>query len=278
MENQNWTDHDLYFAQNLAASLGAGILRAGGVVEAVTKADGTPQTALDVKLNTEFREAVGLVHPGDVALGEEDLDEHRTPPAGARVWVCDPIDGTWLLPHGLPYTVVSLALVVNGQPQVGVICDPHTNRMFYAAEGQGAYLTDAFAVDEAGRGQRRLHVNKDDDLDRAVLALPGGAVPGIDVGGLHDWVIRSGSELVTVGSVAHDATLVASGFAAAAVYPYTSPWDMAAAAVIVREAGGRITALDGGPQRYDDTIRGAVVSNGAIHDQVVTLVHRYRID
>lgn len=254
--------NDLDFAAWQARRIGE-LIRGTGPTSTVTKADGTPQTDIDVAGNEMFHAAVGEHRRDDLALGEEDVNEARTPPAGARVWVCDPVDGTWLLPYRLPYTVVSIALVQDGQPRVGVIYDPHADRTFAAAAGQGAYLDGA-----------PLRVNDHSTLAGAVLALPGGSVPGLDVARLHSEAIGAGADLITVGSVAHDATLVPVGFAAAMVYPYTSPWDMAAAACLVTEAGGRITALDGTAQRYDDRIRGAVLSNGRLHNDLLDLIAR----
>jgi fructose-1,6-bisphosphatase/inositol monophosphatase family enzyme len=256
---------DLTFASALARKLGRMVTFAGRVGDAVVKGDGTPQTSLDRAVNAAFRTEVGEHRPDDLALGEEDTEEHRTPPPGARVWVCDPVDGTWLLPFGLPYTVVSVALVVDGVPAVGVVLDPHTGRSFEAVTGGGAY--------EAGH---RLQVNTVRGLRGSVLALPCGNVPGMDVAGMHHAAVRSGADLLSVGSAIHDATLVLGGFAAGYIYPYSSPWDMAAVACLIGEAGGRITALDGTVQRYDQPIRGAVVSNGFMHNTLLGLVARHR--
>jgi fructose-1,6-bisphosphatase/inositol monophosphatase family enzyme len=78
-----------------------------------------------------------------------------------------------------------------------------------------------------------------------------------------------------VGAVTRVGLRIARATRAGAVYPYTSPWDMAAVALLTTEAGGRCTALDGTAQRYDDHVRGAIVSNGAIHDDLVNLVGKW---
>jgi fructose-1,6-bisphosphatase/inositol monophosphatase family enzyme len=80
----------------------------------------------------------------------------RTPAPGARVRVCDPVDGTWLIAGGMPYTVMSLALVEDGQPVIAVVHDPHTRRTFTATAGSGAYCGRRLSVNQATT-RIRLH-------------------------------------------------------------------------------------------------------------------------
>ncbi len=269
---------DLYadrcFAEMVAKRIGV-MIRKAGPQQTRPKGDGTPQSCLDVDGNSLFHILVAEKRPDDFALGEEDVDGRRKFPDGARVWVCDPVDGTWLLPLGLPYTVVSVALVVGGIPVVGVVYDPHTDRLFTAARGAGAHLVDHRGV------ERRLAVDSNAELAGSVVVMPcgmvGGGVAGLDVAQLHRAAIDAGADLITVGSAVHDATLVATGFAAGMVYPYVSPWDMAAINVIVTEAGGDMTDIDGAYQLYDRAINGAIVAaNPAVRGQLVRLVRTYR--
>lgn len=255
-------DAELAFAVETAQRIGQ-LVHSATPLATTTKHDGTPQTRLDVAGNELFHQAVrdAWGQRGDCALGEEDLDEDRTIPPGTRVWICDPFDGTWLLPYGLPYTVVSIALVVDGQPQVAVVHDPHANRTFTAIRGQGARLNGV-----------PVTVNTADSFRDQVLMLPGGNTAGLDIAAMHANAIRAGADVMTVGSVINDATNVILGFAAGMVYPYHAPWDMAAVALLVTEAGGTISALDGTAQRYDGLLRGAIVSNGRVHGDLVGLV------
>jgi myo-inositol-1(or 4)-monophosphatase len=255
-------DAELAFAIETAMRIGQ-LVHAGVPLDATVKQDGTPQTRLDLAGNELFHKAVQATWAGrgDRALGEEDVEEGQTIPPDARVWICDPFDGTWLLPFGLPYTVVSIALVRDGQPIVAVVHDPHADRTFTAIRGQGAHLNGA-----------PLAVNAADSFDGQVLMLPGGNTAGLDIAAMHANAIHAGADVMTVGSVINDATHVILGFAAGMVYPYSSPWDMAAVALLVTEAGGQISALDGIVQRYDGTLRGAIVSNGRVHGALVDLV------
>jgi fructose-1,6-bisphosphatase/inositol monophosphatase family enzyme len=264
--------NDLIVEPNLAAELAFAAETAKRIGQLVhdtaslattTKHDGTPQTRLDVAGNELFHRSVQdtWAEQGDCALGEEDVDEDRTIPPGTRVWICDPFDGTWLLPFGLPYTVVSIALVVDGQPLVAVVHDPHADRTFTAIRGQGALMNGV-----------PIAVNTADSFSNQVLMLPGGNTAGLDIAAMHANAIHAGADVMTVGSVINDATHVTLGFAVGMVYPYYSPWDMAAVALLVTEAGGQISALDGTIQRYDCPLRGAIVSNGRVHSDLVDLV------
>ncbi|WP_431935744.1 inositol monophosphatase family protein [Micromonospora sp. RP3T] len=251
-------DTDLDFALQLARDAGA-LMRAGVGATATRKVDGTPVTVVDQQINDMVAAAVAA-RGADRMLGEEDR-HHPSGPHRGRVWVCDPIDGTWLYAAGVPGSVFSLALVDDGAPVVGVVHDPWTDRTVRAVAGGGAYLNGA-----------PLRVNDAAELAGACLALPGGRVDTLDAAAVFGRAVNAGADVVTIGSAVHDALLVALGFAAAAVYPYTSQWDMAAVAVITAEAGGRITNLAGERQRYDGPILGAVVSNGHLHDRVLELL------
>jgi myo-inositol-1(or 4)-monophosphatase len=249
---------DLRFALGLAKRAGW-IMKSRRGAQVKRKSDGTPVTADDKAINAIVVAEVARDRSYHRILGEEGSD--GLDDDGRPVWVCDPIDGTWLHAAGVPGSVFSLALVIDGEPVVGVIYDPWTGRMFHATAGAGAYLNDV-----------PLRVNTVAKLDGACLSLPGNKGPVVDAGLLVHSAIAAGADVVTVGSVVYDASLVACGFAAGHVYQYSSPWDMAAVTVLVREAGGHVTDLEGWPQRYDRQIRGAIVSSGALHDQLVSLV------
>jgi fructose-1,6-bisphosphatase/inositol monophosphatase family enzyme len=193
-------------------------------------------------------------------LGEEDLDPAFGPHPG-RVWVLCPVDGTHLLADGIPLSVVSLALVEDGLPVLGIVHDPHTGRTLTAIRGGGAFCDGI-----------PLHVSASPALCGVRLALPGGPVPGLDTARLLAAAIDAGADLVTTGSAVYDGTLVALGHAAGYVYPYQGPWDVAALAVLVTEAGGRVTDLRGRSQRYDARVHGAIASNGIVHDELVRIV------
>lgn len=246
------------FAVSVALQAGR-TMRAGLGSPAELKDDGTPVTRIDRIINEDVLAAVA--GRGEEMLGEEDT-EYGVQTTFGRVWVCDPVDGTWLFTAGMPGSVFSLALVDDGMPTLGVVYDPWTDRLITANTGSGAHLNG-----------RPITVNTAASIAGACLALPGSPARQLRIGSMLAGAIdEAGADVVTTGSAIGDAVMVPLGFAAGAVYPYTSPWDMAAVAVITTEAGGRITDLHGRDQHYDAPIRGAVLSNGRVHSELLDAV------
>lgn len=158
----------------------------------------------------------------------------------------------------------SLALVKDGVPILGVMYDPYEKRMYHAIRGEGAYLNG-----------KKLAVSEQATLVGNHIALPGSAEELVDSGGLLQAAIQSKIKTFTFVCVTAEAALVASGQIVANVYGHSSPWDIAAIKVIVEEASGKVTSLSGDEQRYDRPIKGAIVSNGLVHDELTELVKKY---
>lgn len=226
------------------------------------KGDTTPLTLADTKINQFVIEQVETHFPDHGVLGEEEsFGTDRE-----FVWVCDPVDGTMPFSIGLPISTHSLALTKNGKPVVGVVYDPFSERLFQAVTGQGAYLNG-----------KPIHVS-------------GKALAGsyMDFELLHTWkgaitVADFRSDLVerqvmpfTLFSFVIASMLVASGELCAAFFGFTKPEDLAAAKVIIEEAGGRVTDIAGSDQKYDQPINGALVSNGVVHDELLALIKKHR--
>jgi fructose-1,6-bisphosphatase/inositol monophosphatase family enzyme len=163
--------------------------------------------------------------------------------------------------------VFSLALVIDHEPVIGVVAEPQTDTLFWAVKGEGAYQSD-----DEGDGPSRLQVTEHALMRGASLSLPGSPNDQIDSASLIKDCLDKGAEMVTTGSAVYDAVRVATGFVSADVYPYVSCWDMAAAALIVREAGGKATDLHGQPLQLDKQIAGAVLSNGHLHDELLSII------
>lgn len=221
------------------------------------KADDTIVTIADTEINSLVIQKVQAAYPGHSVDGEEESDLQGT----EYIWVCDPIDGTNPFAMELPISVFSLALVVGGKPIIGVIYDPFCDKLYTAASGQGAFVNDKpLAVSSAGFGAKaRVNVDWWPEADYDVLAP------------LQKLSREKNAYLLSPGSTTHMAALVAEGQFVASVFPGTKGKnvDIAAAKVIVEEAGGRVTDLFGHEQRYDGDLRGAVVSNGIVHDDII---------
>jgi fructose-1,6-bisphosphatase/inositol monophosphatase family enzyme len=221
------------------------------------KADETIVTIADKQVNRMVIERVQAVYPDHAVDGEEE--SHAK--ASKYVWVCDPIDGTNPYAMGLPVSVFSLALVVDGVPVVGVIYDPFCDKLYAAEQGKGAFVNDKpLSVSKNGfGGKARMNFDWWPNAPYDVLTP------------LRKLSEERNVYLLSPGSTTHMAALVAEGEFLASVFPGTKGKnvDIAAAKVIVEEAGGTVTDLFGNEQRYDGDIRGAIVSNGVVHDEIV---------
>ncbi len=186
--------------------------------------------------------AIRDAHPMDAFLAEESGHTRALPPAGEasvdverdRVWVIDPLDGTVNYANGIPIFCVSVALVEDGRPVLGVVHDPVRAETFTAVAGEGAFLDGALISQPAKEKMSDLVVS---------LALPAGG-----------WsrrerkIRRSIRVSRNVGSAALALTYVANGrFDAFVQAGGLSPWDVCAAGLIASEGGARVTSPDGGP-------------------------------
>jgi myo-inositol-1(or 4)-monophosphatase len=222
------------------------------------KSDGTPVTEADLEINHLVMDRIGQEFPDHGFIGEE-LDGRDS--AGEYVWLCDPVDGTLPFTLGFPVSTFVLSLVRQGKPILGVMAYPARNWLLVGQAGKGTVLNG-----------RSVHVSDWPILHQSVIDTSPGAP------GLFDAADAAGAFVVCYYSICTSAIMVARGTMTASIWPGTAPWDVAASKVIVEEAGGRVTALDGGDQRYDRPLRGAIVSNGKVHDQLVSLVRDCGVD
>jgi myo-inositol-1(or 4)-monophosphatase len=225
------------------------------------KIDISPVTASDLEINALVIAAVKECYPGHSIYGEENSDMIE---GSEFVWVCDPVDGTLPFSHGVPTCVFSLALTHHGMPVLSVIHDPFLDRLFVAEKGKGATMNG-----------KPIHVNETEGRT---------AVVGYEItsGGferhphLRDALHKQGFKILSVGSTIYDGMLVASGNFAASVFGGITGHDGATVKLLVEEAGGRVTALDGSEQRYDGKINGLLASNGKIHDELLAIIAKNR--
>lgn len=222
-----------------------------------TKPDLTPVTDADRAVETELRELLGRHRPDDSVLGEEF---GGTTTFHGRQWVIDPIDGTKNFVRGVPVWASLIALLDDGVPTVGVVSAPALRRRWWAARGHGSFV----GVD--GAPPRRLSVSAVAQLDSASLSFS--SLSGWAQRGLRDrfieltdavWRVRAYGDFLSY-------CLVAEGAVDVAAEPEVSVWDLAALDILVREAGGAFTGLDGVPGPHRGS---AVATNGLLHQQVL---------
>jgi myo-inositol-1(or 4)-monophosphatase len=200
--------------------------------------------------------------PGSTVVGEE-LSPNATR-TGDVVWIVDPLDGTTNFLHGYPQYAVSIGALVDGVLRVGAIHDIVRDVSYWGASGLGAW-----------QGERRLAVSP---LTEPRLALVGTGFPFKDLPVLRRYldqfaaVMGATSGIRRAGSAALDLADVAAGRLDCFWELTLAPWDVAAGVVLVREAGGTVTTLDGSP---DMLHHGSVVAgNRALHRWLLDLVEK----
>lgn len=227
-----------------------------------TKPDNTPVTDADRAVEEAIRSAIATRYPTDTIVGEEFGDSRSSADRHSRYWVIDPIDGTKNFLRGVPTWATLVALVVDGQVVVSVVSSPALYRRWYATRGNGSFLLENSAP------PRPIHVS-------GVQTIADASVAYSDFQG---WGDRRNAFEALLDSVwrtrgigdfwSH--MLVAEGAVDVAIEPSLALWDMAALDLIVTEAGGRFTSLDGVDGPFGTN---AISSNSKIHTQVLTALN-----
>ncbi len=221
-----------------------------------TKPDLTPVTDADRAAEDSLRNVLSRARPRDAIIGEES---GRTG-FGPRCWVVDPIDGTKNYVRGVPVWATLIALMIGDEVVVGVVSAPGLSRRWWAARGGGAW--SGRSLTKATRC-RVSSVTKLEDASFSYSSLGGWEEQGRLDGFLG--LTRSVWRTRAFGDFwSH--VLVAEGAVDIAAEPEVSLWDLAALQVIVEEAGGAFTDLDGSPRPDGGS---AVSTNGNLHDDVL---------
>ena len=216
-----------------------------GLRDVVTEADYAAQAAV--------KGIIGAAFPDHAFLAEEK----DATPGGASdlTWVIDPIDGTTNYSHGVPLFCTSIALTRGGESLVGVVYDPLRDEMYAAVKGQGATLNGV-----------SIQVSERDRLIDAIAGIEWASPQALRVDSLRR-LAPLGERVMTMrspGAAALSLAYVALGCFDLYFNVHLQPWDTAAAALMIREAGGRVTGLRGEPWRLDSG--GILASNGRLHD------------
>ncbi len=219
-----------------------------GLRNLVTEADILAEKAIIAAIRARYPEHQILTEETQHILGSDAT--HR--------WIIDPLDGTTNYARGIPSFAVSVGVEREGELQAGVIYDPLSGRLFQAQAGQGAFLNG-----------KRLHVSACSELIDALL----------DLGWARSQDARLASVRATCdlgpyvgsarnsGSAALGLAAIAAGWEDLYFHPELAPWDMAAGALLIREAGGTVTAPNGGP--WTPFSGGCLASNGLLHEKAL---------
>jgi myo-inositol-1(or 4)-monophosphatase len=204
-------------------------------------------TAADRRAEETLRAELAKARPGYGFLGEEGGKHEGTDQT--HTWIVDPLDGTTNFLHGIPQFAISIGLERSGTIVAGLVYNPITDELFTAERGKGAFLND-----------KRMRVAARKTLADAVIAC------GLPHRGRGDLELG----LRGFGAAALDLAYVATGRLDGYWEQNISPWDIAAGIILIREAGGFATDVDGGDAMF--TKRNIVVGNEAVHRELQRLL------
>lgn len=234
-------------------------IKSKGKRDIVTDADFAADRTVRAILHMDF--------PQDHFLSEEDSAATRRKlwarveaTDSARLWVVDPLDGTTNYAQHLPCFAISIALYQTGAVQIGVVYDPLRREMFAAERGRGAFLNGKRIAVSAKRRFENAVVGTEWARDQKLRER---------TAAIFSQMVARATTGRALGSAALSLCYVAAARFDAYFHFSLSPWDVAAAALVIEEAGGRVTTFTGAPWNVHS--KAYVVSNGYLHSQMLRI-------
>lgn len=224
-------------------------------IDLVTEYDGLAESLILERLTRAFPDHSIVAEEGGAASGAQDT-EYR--------WYIDPLDGTNNFAHRIPQFAVSMGLFRGAEPELAVVADPMRGELFWAQRGQGAFLDGV-----------RLHVSQAPSVGQAVLAT------GFPYDRHHDPVdnieqigrfLKRCQGIRRFGACSLDLCWVAAGRLDGFWEFKLAPWDIAAGVLMVLEAGGQVTRIEGSPLGVPTVKNHVVLSNGQIHQEMLEML------
>ncbi len=249
----------LHLAARAAEVAGAYIRGVGGdsPTDWIQKGHNDWVTEVDRTAESLIRDILVKGAPGSRVMGEELSPEVANE---GMVWIVDPLDGTTNFLHGYPQYAVSIGLAIDGELEAGVVLDVHRECVYGAVRGKGAWL-----------GNSPLRVSRITEPARALL---GTGYPFKHLEALDEYldqfrrILPATSGVRRAGAAAIDLADVAAGRLDGFWELVLAPWDIAAGVLLIREAGGIVTDLEG--RRADMVHGGIVAGNPAVHAWLLT--------
>ncbi|WP_104137327.1 inositol monophosphatase family protein [Cryobacterium sp. Y62] len=233
-----------------------------------TKPDRTPVTDADRAVERAIRDLLAERRPDDGILGEE----FGTAGSTTHQWIIDPIDGTAGFLRGIPIWATLIALAIDGVPVLGVVSAPALGKRWWAATGSGAWSSDTSAADsrETDAAPTRLHVSGIETLAEASISY--GSLQQWDAAGHLDELITLSRQVWRTRAYGDmwSYMLLAEGHLDVAGEFDLQPYDMAALAPIVQEAGGTFTSVDGRSGPWHGS---ALATNGLLHAATLAVLN-----
>lgn len=218
-------------------------------------------TEYDFLVQKSLFQSLKKICPQATMLGEEDIGEQNK--LGEYSFIVDPIDGTMNFARNMRMSTICVAYAEQADIKAGVVYNPYSNEMFTAAKGEGAKLNG-----------KKISVS-DKSLEQAIVFV--GAAPYYEemIGKtfrIAENFLRVGHDIRRSGTAAYDMCCVACGRGEVMFEAVLSPWDFSAAKIIVEEAGGKVTDMDGGELK---PIRSSVLAtNKFVHKQALDIVSK----
>ena len=258
----------MQLATELARRAGGLLLEGQGTNLRVSK-KGATDLVTDYDLKSEQMLVVEILsaYPQDAVLAEEGTSSESAPTDAGHLWLIDPVDGTTNFAHGIPFYSVSIGLMAGDRLLAGVVYDPSRDELFHASEGRGAWL-----------GDRPLQVSETRVLEDSLLAtgFPYDirTNPNNNLDHFGELAVRSRA-VRRLGSAALELAYVAAGRFEGYWELRLNPWDWAAGALMVREAGGVVTTFSGDDKvlEGDETL---LATNHHIHDVMLDVLGQHR--
>ena len=232
------------------------------------KSDRSPVTRADKQAEQIVRAMVAESFPSDAILGEEF---GSVPGESEYEWIIDPIDGTKSFISGVPLYSTLVGMTVKGEPTLGVISIPALGEIVVAAKGLGAWYGQPIA----GKSKiplTRTFVSKQSKLEDGLLLTSQADNFAHRKAESAYRELEEKAYVTRTWGDGYGFLLIATGRAEAMVDPIVNPWDVAAVAPVIEEAGGRFSSWAGA---YDIRAGHCIGSNGLVHDQVLASVSRF---
>jgi myo-inositol-1(or 4)-monophosphatase len=258
----------IFLATAIEAVIQAGAMQLAGAGDLHVEKKGAIDlvTQIDRQVERMFRALIAERFPDHSVLAEEFEARGDRERESRFCWVFDPVDGTTNYAHGLPIFCCAASLEVDGQPAIAAVYDPSRRELFTAEKGSGAWLNGA-----------PMRVSAADTLIDSLLCT---GFPYTvqedpdDLVALFGEFLKHARAVRRLGSAAIDLCYVAAGRLDGFWEAHLNPWDVSAGALLVTEAGGRVTNLAGGP--FDSRKGEVIASNGAVHAAMVQTVQNFK--
>lgn len=239
---------------------------------------GSPVTDADIESNGILMDKIKLAFPDDGWLSEETVDDEARLEK-ERIWIVDPLDGTEEFLEGIPMFSISIALVENKVPILGVVYNPVSKELYFGVRGKGAYmlrggeLNDVFSKEREFQNFLIKSKNSQSSLDMSTVILSKKEINNVEL--MRELALKF-KNVKYAGGIAYKIVSVAGGFADAVVSVYNkSEWDLAGAHIIAEEAGLKVTDSYGENLYYNERDvrrKGVIVANESLHGEILKFI------